>query len=122
MSSVVAGTQYRGQFEERMKKIVAEMSESDGDILFLDEMHTMMGAGAGGGSMDAGNILKYVILNCLFFFSFFLFFFLTYFSILVQARAVARGVPSDWCDDAQGVQEEYREGRGDGAAVCRGDC
>ena len=74
MSSVVAGTQYRGQFEERMKKIVAEMSESDGDILFLDEMHTMMGAGAGGGSMDAGNILKYVILNCLFFFSFFSFF------------------------------------------------
>jgi ATP-dependent Clp protease ATP-binding subunit ClpB len=59
MGALVAGTSFRGQFEERLKAVVREVSESDGEIiLFIDELHTLVGAGATQGSMDAANILK----------------------------------------------------------------
>ena len=58
MARVVAGTQYRGQFEERLKKIIDETKRSGNVILFLDEIHTMVGAGGSEGAMDAANILK----------------------------------------------------------------
>ena len=57
VGGLVAGTMYRGQFEERLKKLLKELTES-GAILFIDEMHMMVGAGAAGGSVDAANILK----------------------------------------------------------------
>ncbi|MGB9770597.1 MAG: Clp protease N-terminal domain-containing protein [Candidatus Kapaibacteriota bacterium] len=59
MGALVAGTQFRGQFEERLKAVIKEVTESDGQIvLFIDEIHTLIGAGATQGSMDAANILK----------------------------------------------------------------
>ena len=58
MTSVVAGTKYRGEFEERMKQIVDEASAQDNVILFIDELHTVIGAGSAEGSLDAANILK----------------------------------------------------------------
>ena len=58
MGSLVAGTKYRGEFEERLKKVVEEITESGNCILFIDEVHTMVGAGAAEGSVDAANILK----------------------------------------------------------------
>lgn len=58
MTSVVAGTKYRGQFEERLKSILNELSGNPDIILFIDEIHTIVGAGASPGSMDAANILK----------------------------------------------------------------
>lgn len=58
MARLVAGTQYRGQFEERLKQIIDEAKRAGNIILFLDEIHTMVGAGAGEGTMDAANILK----------------------------------------------------------------
>jgi ATP-dependent Clp protease ATP-binding subunit ClpC len=58
MASIVAGTKYRGQFEERIKAILNELSRNPNIILFIDEIHTMVGAGAASGSMDAANILK----------------------------------------------------------------
>ncbi len=58
MARVVAGTQYRGQFEERLKKIIDETKRAENIILFLDEIHTMVGAGGSEGAMDAANILK----------------------------------------------------------------
>lgn len=58
MSSVVAGTKYRGEFEERLKKILDEVKKHEEWILFIDELHTLVGAGAGEGSMDAANIMK----------------------------------------------------------------
>ena len=58
MARVVAGTQYRGQFEERLKKIIDETTRAGTIILFLDEIHTMVGAGGAEGAMDAANILK----------------------------------------------------------------
>ena len=57
VGSIVAGTMYRGQFEERMKRIIAEIKQS-GAILFIDEAHMLVGAGAAGSSVDAANILK----------------------------------------------------------------
>ncbi|MFV0483682.1 MAG: ATP-dependent Clp protease ATP-binding subunit [Bacteroidales bacterium] len=58
MGSVVAGTKYRGQFESRMKAILEELKKVDNIILFIDEMHTIVGAGGAVGSLDAANILK----------------------------------------------------------------
>jgi len=58
MASAVAGTKYRGEFEERMKKIIEEVEEHDEIILFIDEIHTLIGAGGAEGAIDASNILK----------------------------------------------------------------
>nr|MBA2755399.1 ATP-dependent Clp protease ATP-binding subunit [Chloroflexia bacterium] len=57
IGALVAGTKYRGEFEERLKKIVAEVKETS-SILFIDELHTLVGAGAAEGAVDAANILK----------------------------------------------------------------
>ena len=58
MASVVAGTKYRGQFEERMKSIINELIDNTDVILFIDEIHTIIGAGGASGSLDASNMLK----------------------------------------------------------------
>ncbi|MEC8945487.1 MAG: ATP-dependent Clp protease ATP-binding subunit [Chloroflexota bacterium] len=58
MGALVAGTKYRGEFEERLKKVVDEMRTAKNTILFIDEMHTLVGAGAAEGAVDASNILK----------------------------------------------------------------
>ncbi len=58
LSSMVAGTKFRGEFEERIKKLIVEVKSSPNIILFMDEVHTMIGAGGSEGSMDAANILK----------------------------------------------------------------
>ena len=58
MARMVAGTQYRGQFEERLKKLIDETKRAGNVVLFLDEIHTMVGAGGAEGAMDAANILK----------------------------------------------------------------
>lgn len=58
MSSMVAGTKYRGEFEERLKKVIEEVKKHPEWILFIDELHTLVGAGATEGSMDAANIMK----------------------------------------------------------------
>ncbi len=58
MASVVAGTKYRGQFEERMKAILQELEKNKNIILFIDELHTIVGAGSATGSLDASNIFK----------------------------------------------------------------
>jgi ATP-dependent Clp protease ATP-binding subunit ClpC len=58
ISLIVAGTKYRGQFEERLKTIMRELTESHNIIIFIDELHTLVGAGSAEGSLDAANILK----------------------------------------------------------------
>ncbi|PIH11554.1 ATP-dependent chaperone ClpB, partial [Staphylococcus epidermidis] len=60
LSSMVAGAKYRGEFEERLKAVLNEIKEAEGQIItFIDELHTVVGAGASGeGAMDAGNMLK----------------------------------------------------------------
>src|SRR5438874_9861850 len=59
LSAMVAGAKYRGEFEERLKAVLKEITDSDGQIItFIDEMHTVVGAGAAEGAMDAGNMLK----------------------------------------------------------------
>lgn len=58
MTGIVAGTKYRGQFEERIKAIIKELENNDDIIIFIDEIHTIIGAGSTPGSMDAANILK----------------------------------------------------------------
>ena len=58
MTGVVAGTKYRGQFEERIKALIREIEQNPDVIIFIDEIHTMVGAGSAPGSMDAANILK----------------------------------------------------------------
>ena len=58
MGALVAGTKYRGEFEERLKKVVDEIKNSGNCVLFIDEIHTMVGAGAAEGAVDAANILK----------------------------------------------------------------
>ena len=58
MGSIVAGTKYRGQFEERMKAIMGELEKADDVIMFIDELHTIVGAGGASGSLDASNMFK----------------------------------------------------------------
>lgn len=59
MGALIAGAKYKGEFEERLKAVIKEVTESNGDIvLFIDEIHTLVGAGGGQGAMDAANILK----------------------------------------------------------------
>mgnify|MGYP005874605971 FL=1 len=58
MSSMVAGSKYRGEFEERIKKVIEEVSKAQNVILFIDELHTIIGAGGAEGAIDASNILK----------------------------------------------------------------
>ncbi len=58
LSAMVAGTKYRGEFEERIKNLIAEVTRSKDCILFIDELHTLIGAGGASGSLDASNILK----------------------------------------------------------------
>ena len=55
---MVAGSKYRGEFEERIKRVIREVEESGNIILFLDEIHTLIGAGGAEGSIDASNIMK----------------------------------------------------------------
>src|SRR2546427_11419967 len=58
MAAVIAGTKYRGQFEERLKAIINEIAQNKNIILFIDELHTLVGAGAAEGAVDAPNMLK----------------------------------------------------------------
>ena len=58
LASIVAGTKYRGQFEERMKAVMNELEKNDDIILFIDEIHTIVGAGGATGSLDASNMFK----------------------------------------------------------------
>ncbi len=58
LAGMIAGTKYRGEFEERLKKVMAELEQDKKAIVFIDEMHLIVGAGAAEGAMDAGNILK----------------------------------------------------------------
>jgi ATP-dependent Clp protease ATP-binding subunit ClpC len=58
LAGMIAGTKYRGEFEERLKKVIAELEQDQNAIVFIDELHLIVGAGAAEGSMDAGNILK----------------------------------------------------------------
>ncbi len=58
LAGMIAGTKYRGEFEERLKKVMAELEDSKNAVVFIDELHLIVGAGAAEGSMDAGNILK----------------------------------------------------------------
>jgi ATP-dependent Clp protease ATP-binding subunit ClpC len=58
LAGMIAGTKYRGEFEERLKKVITELEQDKSVIIFIDELHLIVGAGAAEGSMDAGNILK----------------------------------------------------------------
>ncbi|HCO03159.1 MAG TPA: ATP-dependent chaperone ClpB, partial [Actinobacteria bacterium] len=59
IAALVAGSKYRGEFEERFKAVLREIAESDGQIItFIDELHTIVGAGGAEGAVDAGNMLK----------------------------------------------------------------
>jgi ATP-dependent Clp protease ATP-binding subunit ClpB len=58
MGALVAGAKYKGEFEERLKSVIKEVTENESIILFIDEIHTLVGAGGGDGAMDAANILK----------------------------------------------------------------
>ena len=58
VGALVAGAKYRGEFEERLKKLMDEVKNDDDIILFIDEVHTLIGAGAAEGAIDAANILK----------------------------------------------------------------
>ena len=58
LSGMVAGTKYRGEFEERIKKVMQEVQKNGNIILFIDELHTIVGAGSAEGAVDAANIIK----------------------------------------------------------------
>ena len=58
LASLVAGTKYRGQFEERMKAVLNELEKNPNIILFIDEIHTIVGAGGSAGSLDASNMFR----------------------------------------------------------------
>ena len=58
LAALVAGSKYRGEFEERLKKVMKEITQRGDIILFIDELHNLVGAGAAEGAMDAGNMLK----------------------------------------------------------------
>src|SRR5690606_11436331 len=59
LGSMVAGAKYRGEFEERLKSVLKEITDAEGEVItFIDEMHTVVGAGAAEGAMDASNMLK----------------------------------------------------------------
>ena len=58
MAAMVAGTKYRGEFEERLKKLISEVEKNDKLIIFIDEVHLLVGAGSAEGTMDAANLLK----------------------------------------------------------------
>ena len=58
MASIVAGTKYRGEFEEKIKKLINAVSDDHNIILFIDEIHTIVGAGGAEGAIDASNILN----------------------------------------------------------------
>ncbi len=58
LAGMIAGTKYRGEFEDRLKKVISELEQDKNSIVFVDELHLIVGAGAAEGSMDAGNILK----------------------------------------------------------------
>ena len=58
LAGMLAGTKYRGEFEERLKRVIKELKETDSTIVFIDELHLLVGAGAAEGAIDAGNILK----------------------------------------------------------------
>ena len=58
ITSMLAGTKYRGEFEERFKQLINEVSKDDNIILFIDEIHTIIGAGSSEGGVDASNMLK----------------------------------------------------------------
>ena len=58
LAALVAGTKYRGQFEERMKALISELENNPNVILFIDEIHTLVGAGGATGSLDASNMFK----------------------------------------------------------------
>ena len=58
MSGIVAGSKYRGEFEERIKKVLQEVRAAGNILLFIDELHTIIGAGGAEGAIDASNILK----------------------------------------------------------------
>jgi ATP-dependent Clp protease ATP-binding subunit ClpB len=59
MGALIAGAKYRGEFEERLKAVLSEIQANSGEIiLFIDEMHTLVGAGKSDGAMDASNLLK----------------------------------------------------------------
>ena len=63
LAALVAGTKYRGQFEERMKAILNELETNIDIILFIDEIHTIVGAGGASGSLDASNMFKPALLE-----------------------------------------------------------
>ena len=58
LAGMIAGTKYRGEFEERLKRVLSELENDDKIIIFIDELHLIVGAGAAEGAMDAGNMLK----------------------------------------------------------------